>query len=82
MKLKEIKVYNSKLLRQLTWANRIERVCNGVLMRFYVPFGDRVDTDQKICIDAIKTVDPMLDGEKRSLQMAKQKKKTIINICD
>lgn len=72
MYLKDFRIYNSRLLRKLTWSNRIDRVCNGVLMKCYVPHFQNADKENQIYIEALKTAAPMIESETRALKVAHQ----------
>ena len=67
MYIKNVKLYNSKLLRQMTWANRTDRFFNGLSLKIYRHFMPET-FENTFCLGALEITSMLIKIEKQKLK--------------
>lgn len=67
MHIKNLKVCNSKLLRQVTWANRTDRFLNRVSIRIYRKFMPQTQ-ENIVYLKILESAVPYLNCEKERIE--------------
>jgi len=67
MYIKNLKFYNSKLLRQMTWANRADRFFNGLSLKIYRHFLPET-LENSFCLETLEITSLLIEIEKQKLK--------------
>ena len=71
MYIKNLRIYNFKLLQKLTWANRIDHFGNRfVVMLHNFNLADQT-AESYVCVEAVRTIEPEIKLEGIKLRSAR-----------